>query len=963
MLNLLQRLQAALHAKYEIERELGAGGMGVVFLARDRTLERCVAIKVLRPEMATAEAAERFLREARILASLGHPNVVPVHSAAEADGLFYYVMEYVAGETLAERLKRGPLPAREALSLVADVLSALEVAHARDVVHRDVKPSNIFIIAERAILVDFGIAKPTEDDRAPLTATGQIVGTPAYMAPEQMHGVATPRTDLYAVGMVLYEALTCRRWVISRSPESALLAGVPRRLARVLRRALAWSPDDRWESAKAFREALSRPRLTLGRMAIAGGGLIALAPVAYMVLRICCLPPPPPAPGYDLALLPFETTAGVTLSGEELARIVHHKLSGYERAGAQPAGSRTRQIQLVPTRLSFPWWDKVGELNRASQRLGARIVASAQLVPARDGLEVLLEVYEGSKRVPGDQRVRFLSDASYQEVSDTLSLLLARIVLGPAVPTGGTVDPEALRNFVLGESDFERGAWVPAVRYYQAAVAADPGFALAWWRLANAWRWIGLPDPLGVDFENLIRERGSDLSPADRALITAQLGGAGNERLGSYRDAYRLYQDNDFVAFLYGEELFNRGALAGFSLDSAVAVLETAVKLNPYWAATYVHLIWANIRLGRGEQARRWLDELPNIAAGPEEGWLYTPQLLEQAYRERFMPEAGATREGRERLLDHPSYGSAESLVRLARLAGGFDVPQAQLEFGRPAVKRAVHPSLRGGGHLAKALGLLGLGDAEASIAQMDSAARSFGTPEARLQAAEWVAVLTALDLSPRGSDRLTRARKTLVHIMQNDPSAERRDRAAWTLALEAGDRGGKRMLSVGASLPDTVPLGIFLTALRQADEARLRDALTTSAALLDVQAVAVPLRGSSPGQPPLSDPFARAVLHIRRGEWLAGLGDWDAAEREWLWYEAADIRGLPGADPLQPGEFDWALGTYGRFLRGLNDIERGERPSACTRLRRVEELWSNPAREPTPLLERARAARVEACS
>ncbi|NIR60768.1 MAG: serine/threonine protein kinase, partial [Gammaproteobacteria bacterium] len=201
--SLLERLRKALAGQYEVERELAAGGMGSIFLARDPTLERQVAVKILRPELATARAAERFLREARILASLSHPNVVPVHSAGEADGLFYYVMDYVEGETLGARLERGALSRDEAAKLGTDLLAALEASHAHGIVHRDVKPANIFLVADRALLGDFGIAKPL-DEPGGLTAAGDLVGTPSYMAPEQLEGEVTPRTDLYAAGMVLY---------------------------------------------------------------------------------------------------------------------------------------------------------------------------------------------------------------------------------------------------------------------------------------------------------------------------------------------------------------------------------------------------------------------------------------------------------------------------------------------------------------------------------------------------------------------------------------------------------------------------------------------------------------------------------------------------------------------------------------------------------------------------------------
>src|SRR2546426_3984182 len=270
MSSVLERLRAALAPEYDVEREIASGGMGMVFLGRDMALECPVAIKVLRPELATAHAAERFLREARMLASLRHPHIVPVHHVGQAGEFFYYVMDFLEGETLADRLARGPLGPSEALKLGRDLLDALQEAHERLVVHRDIKPSNVFFVGGRALLVDFGIAKPvsgtsggavTPRGRAPapapsLTAPGSVVGTLDYMPPEQAAGAeVTPRADLYALGMVLYEALTGRHWSILDRPDRADWSGGSRRIGRVLRRAPRGAPEARPPGPAAFSPA------------------------------------------------------------------------------------------------------------------------------------------------------------------------------------------------------------------------------------------------------------------------------------------------------------------------------------------------------------------------------------------------------------------------------------------------------------------------------------------------------------------------------------------------------------------------------------------------------------------------------------------------------------------------------------------------------------------------------------
>src|SRR5207247_1716637 len=220
----LERVRAALAPEgYDVVRELASGGMGTVFLARQRALDRLVAIKIIRPELHTALAVRRFRQEAKTLASFSHKNIVSIHDHGETDGMPFYVMEYLEGETLADRLRRGPIPRAEVLSLGRDLLTALEVAHARGVVHRDVKPSNLFLLSDRAVLTDFGVAKrspthaATMSDREPLTFPGQVPGTPLYMAPEQLRGLeATPRSDLYSAALVIYEAYTGRHWFESR---------------------------------------------------------------------------------------------------------------------------------------------------------------------------------------------------------------------------------------------------------------------------------------------------------------------------------------------------------------------------------------------------------------------------------------------------------------------------------------------------------------------------------------------------------------------------------------------------------------------------------------------------------------------------------------------------------------------------------------------------------------------------
>ncbi|HET9512318.1 MAG TPA: serine/threonine-protein kinase, partial [Gemmatimonadales bacterium] len=203
-------LAAALEGRYHIEREVGAGGMATVFLAQDLRHGRQVAIKLLRPELAAAIGADRFLREIRTTATLQHPHILPLFDSGQVDSLLYYVMPYVEGESLRDRLGRErQLPVEEAVRLGREVAEALTYAHQQGIVHRDIKPENILLSRGHALLADFGIARVLSDGAGGLTATGMSVGTPHYMSPEQAGAepVVDGRSDQYALACVIYEMI------------------------------------------------------------------------------------------------------------------------------------------------------------------------------------------------------------------------------------------------------------------------------------------------------------------------------------------------------------------------------------------------------------------------------------------------------------------------------------------------------------------------------------------------------------------------------------------------------------------------------------------------------------------------------------------------------------------------------------------------------------------------------------
>jgi len=266
----LERLQAGLEGRYTIERELGRGGMATVYLATDVKHQREVALKLLHPEISSVMGPERFLREINIASKLNHPHIIPLYDSGQVDGLLYYMMPCVEGESLRIRLKRETqLPIDEALAITRDVASALSYAHSKGLVHRDIKPDNILLQGDDALVTDFGIARAVDVVAGEeLTDSGVVVGTPEYMSPEQARGheKVDKRSDIYSLGCVLYEMLAgvppfsgaTTQAIIARHQYATLpsitvvRSDVPSAIADPIQAALAKDPDDRPQTAEHF---------------------------------------------------------------------------------------------------------------------------------------------------------------------------------------------------------------------------------------------------------------------------------------------------------------------------------------------------------------------------------------------------------------------------------------------------------------------------------------------------------------------------------------------------------------------------------------------------------------------------------------------------------------------------------------------------------------------------------------
>jgi Tol biopolymer transport system component len=382
-----ERLNAALSGRYVIEREIGEGGMATVYLAEDVKHERKVALKVLKPELAAVVGADRFLAEIKTTANLQHPHILPLHDSGEADGFLYYVMPYVEGESLREKLERErQLPVGEAVHIAVAVAGALDYAHRHKVIHRDIKPANILIHAGQPVVADFGIALAVgAAGGARLTETGLSVGTPYYMSPEQATGdvMVGPATDIYAVACVLYEMLVGEPPYLGNTAQAVLgkiISGqtisatqhrpaIPANVDAAIRKAIEKLPADRFPTADAFANALTDVSFRHGaESVVAGAGsspgrrraaLAATALVGALVgaAALALLTPEAPAPVSRYAVgLPEGHNPGRDF-GSNLAispdgsRIVYVGPSAEGGRGGQQLWIRRRD-QLEPTPLA-----------------------------------------------------------------------------------------------------------------------------------------------------------------------------------------------------------------------------------------------------------------------------------------------------------------------------------------------------------------------------------------------------------------------------------------------------------------------------------------------------------------------------------------------------------------------------------------------------------------------------------
>jgi TolB-like protein/tRNA A-37 threonylcarbamoyl transferase component Bud32 len=633
----LERLKAALGGRYLVERELGSGGMATVYLAEDLKHHRKVAVKVLRPELAASLGVERFVREIEIAANLTHPHILPLHDSGEADGFLYYVMPFIEGESLRERLDReGKLDVRETIRLTDQVASALSHAHERGVVHRDIKPENILLAGDQAIVADFGIARAVEvagGER--LTGTGIAVGTPAYMSPEQAYGSeeVDARSDVYALGCVVYEMVVGRAPFDGETPQ-ALLAkhavdtvpslrtsdpSVPLFVERAVERALAKSPDERFQSVSAFAEALTsemvvarvgKRRWRMPVIAAAIGVIIVAAWVFSIILG---------GPEYErLAVLPPANLMNDP-EQEYFVQGVHNALiSELQRAGVAVI-ARTSVVRYRNTEKT---------ISEIASELNADAIIEASVFRAGDSVELVVRIVDGVTEEyvaapmvrSGEFRdlmamYRQLTGAIAEEIDAALNPQAVARLAGAQ-----SVDPEAYEAYLkatfhrdlLSAQDLET-----ALQYYELALQHDSVYALAYAGIAIVW---GSRQQMGIVAP-------SEAGPNARAAVDRAL--ELDSTLAEVQHAsavVKTWVDWDWVG---AEEAFERtieidanypSVRASYShflnimgrAEEAMLQVERGLELDPFDVMGQMFSGWSLMFLDRYDEAIALFQNAPN---------------------------------------------------------------------------------------------------------------------------------------------------------------------------------------------------------------------------------------------------------------------------------------------------------------------------------------------------------------
>ena len=609
MTDLRSRLQPSLADRYTIDREVGRGGMATVYLAHDLKHDRQVALKVLHPELAASLGAERFLREIQTAARLQHPHILPLYDSGQADGLLFYVMPYVQGDSIRGRLSRDKkLPLEEALAIARDVAAALDFAHRQGVVHRDIKPENVMLHEGEAMVTDFGIAKAVSAaGTGNITQTGMAIGTPAYMSPEQASAEREPdgRSDIYSLGCMLYEMLTgsapftgasaqaviMKRFLEPVPSLRAAMPGVAEPVDQAVTRALAKEPGDRFATAAELVKALTFSTGTTPQ----GVTPVSLSNVSPVPKSIAVLPfvnqSNDPEHDYFTDGLAEEIISSLT---KIQALRVASRMSSFAFKG------KTQDLEEIGRKL------KVSTvLEGSARKMGNKLRVMAQLVNVADGYQLWSERYD-----------RTMDDifAIQDEIAENIVKAL-RVVLTEeekrAIEKVPTSNLEAYDCYLRGRQYFHeyRKRTIDSARQqFQKAIELDPKFAMAYAGAAdcmsmiyNAWDSRPENAAKAEGFARTAVALDPEMAEGHASLGLALTHLRHHEEAGqAFETALRLDPQLFAAHYFYARAQLQQGKRTG-----AVLSFEAAVKLRPDDYQAWAFLAQAYEGLGRKVDASR----------------------------------------------------------------------------------------------------------------------------------------------------------------------------------------------------------------------------------------------------------------------------------------------------------------------------------------------------------------------